>query len=265
MSQDPFEVHPFSEGEAKVAVDPMRKAQELMRPALPRRFYTDVTVEPRAEGHVVLLDGRAVKTPGKLTLALPHGALAEAVADEWRAQEEVIDPGVMHLTRIVNSGIEAVPAKHAEVADAIAAYAGTDLLCYRADGPERLVERQQAHWGPVLAWAEQELGARFVLVEGIMPADQPQEALAAVRAAVGRFGALELAALYTVTTLTGSVVLALALAAGRIDADEAWAAAYVDEDWNAELWGQDAEAMRLREKKRAEFDAAVLVLQMLAG
>ena len=264
MSRDDFEIPQESGDQENGDRDPMRKAQALMRPALPKRFYTDVSVEPRAEGHVVLLDGRAVKTPGKLTLALPHGGLAEAVAEEWRAQVDVIDPGLMHLTRIVNSGIEAVPAKQAEVCDAIAAYAGTDLLCYRAEGPERLVERQRAHWEPVLAWVEETLGARFVLVEGVMPSEQPAAALAAIRAAVGRFGALELAALYTVTTLTGSVLLALALAAGRIDADAAWAAAHVDEDWNAELWGQDAEAMRLREKKRAEFDAAVMVLKMLA-
>ncbi|PTW61533.1 chaperone required for assembly of F1-ATPase [Breoghania corrubedonensis] len=258
MSNDLFEPQKLESD-----VDPIRKAQQMMRPKLPKRFYKDVSVEPRDEGHVILLDGRTVKTPGKMVLALPLAELAEAVAQEWRDQVDVIDPGAMHLTRIVNSGIEAVPARQAEVADAIAAYAGTDLLCYRADGPERLAQRQQAIWGPVLEWAEQDLGARLVLIEGIMPIDQPQEALAAIRGAVGRFGALELAGLYTVTTLTGSVLLALALAAGRIDADQAWAAAYLDEDWNAEQWGQDAEAMRLREKKRVEFDAAVLVLKML--
>ncbi|WP_321339806.1 ATP12 family protein [Breoghania sp.] len=245
--------------------DPMRKAQELMRPPLPKRFYKDVSVEARDEGHVVLLDGRTVKTPGKLTLALPLAELAEEVAEEWRAQAEVIDPGVMHMTRIANSGIEAVPAKHGEVADAVAAYAGTDLLCYRADGPERLVERQGEMWGPVHAWAEETLGVRFMLAAGIMPVEQPAETLAAVREAVGRYSPLELAALHTVTTLTGSVLLALALAAGKIDAERTWAAAYVDEDWNAELWGQDAEAMRLREMKQAEFQAAVKVLALLSA
>ncbi|WP_321502977.1 ATP12 family protein [Breoghania sp.] len=245
--------------------DPMRKAQELMRPALPKRFYKDVSVEAREEGHVVLLDGRTVKTPGKLTLALPLAELAEAVAEEWRAQVEVIDPGVMHMTRIVNSGIEAVPAKHQEVADVVAAYAGTDLLCYRADGPERLVERQAEIWGPVHAWAEKTLGTRLVLAQGVMPVEQPAETLAAIREAVRRFTSLELAALHTVTTLTGSVLLALALAAGEIDAERTWAAAHVDEDWNAELWGQDAEAMRLRETKQAEFEAAAKVLALLSA
>ncbi|MDJ0929937.1 ATP12 family protein [Breoghania sp.] len=260
MSRETFEEH-----EAQAGSDPIHKAQELMHPALPKRFYKDVTVEERDQGHVVLLDARPVKTPGKLTLALPLAGLAKAVAEEWRAQVEVIDPDTMHLTRIVNSGIEAVPARHGEVVEAVAAYAGSDLLCYRAEGPDRLVARQTDTWGPVLAWAESGLGARLMLVEGIMPVDQPEDALATVREAVGRFGALELAALHTVTTLTGSVLLALALAAGEIDADRTWAAAHVDEDWNAELWGQDAEAMQHRECKRAEFDAAVLILKAMVG
>lgn len=240
--------------------DPMRKAQEFMRPKLPKRFYKDVTTEKRGEGHVVLLDGRTVKTPGKHLLALPDERLAEAVADEWRAQETEINPDTMHLTRIANSGIEAVPAKFEAVADEIAKFAGTDLVCYRAQTPDRLVALQAEHWDPVLAWAEEALGARFVLAGGIMHVEQPAKALAAIREAVGGFDALALAALHTATTLTGSVLIALAVARGRLTPDEAWTAAFVDEDWNIEQWGADAEAMRQRQRKRAEFDAACFVL-----
>ncbi|AXS40858.1 ATP12 family protein [Breoghania sp. L-A4] len=240
--------------------DPVRKSQELMRRNLTKRFYKDVTVELRDEGHVVLLDGRQVKTPGKVTLALPDARLAEAVAAEWRAQKTHIDPGVMHLTRIVNSGIEAVPAKHAEVADDIAGYAGTDLLCYRAQSPERLVLQQARHWDPVLAWAEETFGARFILAGGVMHVAQPPHSLEAIRAAVRAYDSLHLAALHTATTLTGSVLLALALTQGHLTPDAVWAAAFVDENWNAELWGADAEALQTRALKRQEFDAAAFVL-----
>ena len=240
--------------------DPVRKAQELMRPKLPKRFYKDVTTELRDGGHVVLLDGRLVKTPGKLTLALPDARLAEAVAEEWRAQKVHIDPGTMHLTRIVNSGLEAVPGKHGQVADEIAGYAGSDLLCYRAETPQRLVEQQAQHWDPVLSWVEGTFGARFTLAAGIIHVAQSQEALAAIRKAVGAYAPMELAALHTATTLTGSVLLALALAHGRLDTDAVWAATFVDEDWNISVWGEDAEAARMRARKRAEFDAAAFLL-----
>lgn len=245
--------------------DPMRQAQQAMRTKMPKRFYKDVTTELRDEGHVVLLDGRMVKTPGKLTLALPDARLAEAVADEWRAQKTHIEPDTMHLTRIVNSGIEAVPPKREEVADEIAGYAGSDLLCYRVETPARLAERQAQHWDPVLGWIEKTFGARLTLAAGIIHVAQPEEALAAIRKAVGAFEPMQLAALHTATSLSGSVLLALALAHEHLDKDAAWAAAFVDENWNAELWGEDAEAARARARKHEEFGAAAFVLKSSAN
>lgn len=250
-------------GHDPVRSDPIRQAQRAMRTNMPKRFYKDVTVEQRDEGHVVLLDGRIVKTPGKLTLALRDARLAEAVADEWRAQETHILPDTMHLTRIANSGIEAVPPKREDVADEIAGYARSDLLCYRVETPERLAERHTQHWDPVLGWIEETFGARFTLAGGIVHVTQSDEALLAIRKAVGAFEPMQLAALHTATSLSGSVLLALALAHGHLDTDTAWAAACVDEHWNVELWGEDTEATRARARKREEFSAASFVLASL--
>ncbi|ADZ70204.1 ATP12 family chaperone protein [Polymorphum gilvum] len=241
-------------------VDPVERAKELARRELPKRFYTAATAAPAEGGFAVLLDGRAVRTPGKKALVLASKRLAEAVAAEWAAQEGVINPATMPLTRIANAAIDGVAERFAAVADEIAAYAGNDALCYRAGEPARLVERQTALWDPILEETGRALGGRFVLACGLMPVVQPAPLVAGFRAALERFSGLELAALSTVTSLTGSAVLALALAEGRLTADAVWTAAHVDEDWNAEQWGEDAEATRVRAAKRAEFDAAALIL-----
>lgn len=240
--------------------DPMRKAQEMMRPELPKRFYKVVSVDEREGRFQVLLDGRPVKTPGKLALALPDREFAEAVASEWDAQVERINPDVMHLTRIANSGIEAVPPKREAVADEIAKYAGADLLVYRAESPQGLADMQSENWDPVLRWAESALGARFTLAGGIMHVAQPEESLSIVRGEVGRHDPLGLAALHTVTSISGSVLLALAVSGRAVEPEAAWTAACVDEDWNIRQWGEDAEATRLRARKRDEFHAACFVL-----
>lgn len=246
------------------APNPMEAARRAMRPPLPKRFYKEASVGERDGMFVVLLDGRLARTPSRHPLALPSRALAEAVAAEWNALGETIDPARMPLTRLVNVAIDRVANEIAAVRAEIVRYAGSDLLCYRAGSPAGLVEAQAAAWDPVLDWARETFGARFTLAEGVTFAAQPAESVAAIRAQVARYAPpFALAALATATAITGSVLLALALARGRLSADEAWAAAHVDEQWNAGQWGEDIEAKRRLAARRAEFDAAAKVLALL--
>ncbi|WP_417770355.1 ATP12 family chaperone protein [Stappia sp.] len=252
----------LSELEGGGPVDPVERTRALSRRPLPKRFYKDVTLGAEEGGHVVLLDGRPVKTAGRKPLVLAEEALAEIVAQEWRAQGAEIDPQTMPLTRIANVAIDAVPEHAEDVADDVAAYAGNDLLFYRAESPQELVELQETRWGPVIAWAEARYGGRFVLAEGIMPVSQDAGLIARIRETLQPFPALRLTGLHVATTLSGSALLALALAEGRLTSDEAWAAAFVDEDWNIRLWGADPEAERVRAQRRRDFDAAAAVLSV---
>lgn len=243
------------------AKDPEQRARELSRRELPKRFYKAAEAAETESGFAIHLDGRPVKTPGKALLLLPTAELAKAVAAEWDAQEKVINPANMPLTRISNSAIDAIETRFDEVADDITRFCGTDALCYRAGEPDVLVSRQNELWDPVLNWAEELLGTRFVLIGGIIHQDQPADLLAAFRKRLDSLTPLQLAALHTATSLAGSAVLALALAEGRLSADDAWEAAHVEEDFNIERWGEDAEAAQIRAYKRAEFDAAALILK----
>jgi chaperone required for assembly of F1-ATPase len=238
--------------------DPSESARRNMR-ARRRRFYTSADVIEREAGFDVVLDGRPIRTPARHPLAFPNKALAEAVAAEWNGQGEFIEPERMPLTRLANTIIDGVVAAPDAVAAEVAKYLGSDLLFYRADGPERLVARQKQHWDPVLKWAQEKLGARFVTGTGVMPLLQPEQALVAARAAIPR-DPWRLGAVHAVTTLTGSALLALALADGAISCDAAWAAAHVDEDWNIELWGEDTLAAERRALRYAEMQAAGKVL-----
>lgn len=245
------------------AYDPVRSARSAMRPPLPKRFWKDVSVQSGPDGHCIALDGRPARTPGRTPLAFPHAALADAVAEEWRAVGEELDPGLMPLTRLANSSIDGVAAQKAEVAADAAKYAGSDLLCYRAETPQTLRERQAALWDPVLAWAGTDLQAPLRAGEGIVFHAQDEAALAGIRRAVDAVPApFGLAALHVLTTLTGSVLLALALAHGRLTSDQAWQAAHVDEDFQISQWGADDEARARRETRRREFEAAVLMLAL---
>lgn len=251
----------LSDLEAGGPVDPVERAKVLSRRELPKRFYKEATHAPHETGgHAVLLDGRVVRTAGRNPLLLPCEDLARAVAAEWSAQGREIDPLTMPLTRISNVAIDAVPERAAEVADDVAAYAGNDLLFYRADSPQELVELQQSHWGPVIARAEKRYGGRFVLAEGIMPVRQDAGLVGRLRETLTPLPPLRLAALHVATTLTGSALLALDLAEGESAPDAVWAAAFVDEDWNIRQWGEDADAGRVRALRRRDFDAAALVL-----
>jgi chaperone required for assembly of F1-ATPase len=241
----------------------MTKPGEPAR-GLPKRFYTSVSVEAKGPGdYHIRLDGRAVRTPAKAELAVPTAALAQAIAEEWQAQGTHIDPSSMPLTRLANSAIDGVTRREAEVRADIAKYAGSDLLCYRAEAPEALQRRQAEVWDPILRWAEQDLGARFTISIGLMPVAQPDAAKAAVARALEEYNGFALAALHVITTLTGSVLLALALARGRLTAEQAWAAAHVDEDWQISKWGEDAEAKTRTERRWADMHAASRMLTLL--
>lgn len=245
------------------------QGKNTMRPALPKRFYkiAEVGVHAAAEGttsYGISLDGRAVKTPKKRVLSVPTQAFAGAIAAEWSRQGTHIDPATMPLTRIANTAIDAVAEMMAEVAADIVQFAGSDLLCYRAEGPQALIARQAAAWDPVLAWAQKDLGTRFVLAQGVLPVEQPPRSLAAMASALQRFDAFELSALHIITTLTGSALLALAHARSFLASEAMWAAAHVDEDWQIEQWGADDEAQARRALRAQEFEAAVQVLEFLS-
>jgi chaperone required for assembly of F1-ATPase len=200
-----------------------------------------------------------VRTPAQRILAAPTRAVAEAIAAEWQVQGDVVDPSTMPLTRLANAIIDGVADRPQPVAGEIAKYLSSDLLFYRAASPAGLVERQHRHWDPVLAWAAQVLGARFALAEGVVHVAQPEHAIGAARAAIPE-GPWPLGALHAATTLTGSALLALALAHGKLSVEEAWQAAHVDEDWNMEQWGRDTPALERRAFRFAELKAAAVVL-----
>ena len=241
--------------------NPMEAARSAMRPPLRKRFYRRAEVAAAEGGFAVLLDGKPVRTPARRALTAPTRDLAQALASEWNAQAEVIDPARMPLTRLANAIIDAVGENAAAVAKKVEKYLGSDLVCYRAEAPQGLVSRQAQAFDPVLAWAHETLGARFVLVEGVMHAAQPDEAIAAARAVIPQ-DVWRLGAVSSLTTLTGSALLALALAQGAIDPEAAWTAAHVDEDWQMAQWGRDEIALAQRNNRRAEFDAAVTVLKL---
>jgi chaperone required for assembly of F1-ATPase len=249
----------FEEAASQPPQDPRDSARASARTPLRKRFYKEAGVADAEGGFAITLDGKPIRTPSGRQVVIPARALADAVAAEWAAQSEAIDPVTMPLTRIANSVVEGVIDRIELVSDDLAKYFETDLLFYRAGHPEGLVAREAAHWDPVLFWAAEALGAHFILSEGVMHVKQPDEALRAARDALPG-DAWSVAALHVVTTLTGSALLALALAHGVRDADQVWAAAHVDEDWNIDQWGVDDEAAARRATRLRDFQAAVAVL-----
>jgi chaperone required for assembly of F1-ATPase len=252
----------FDEVAGKSPLDPQEAVRRGTRTPQRKRFYTSVGVIEADGGFAVALDGKPIKTPSGKIVAVPKRAIADAMAAEWEAQKETIDPLTMPMTRFANSVVEAVVDQAGAVADDIAKYFNSDLLFYRAGHPEGLVAREAKHWDPVLFWAADELGAHFILAEGIVHVRQPDQAVAAARAALPD-DPWSIAATHVVTTLTGSALLALALSHGLLDADQVWAAAHVDEDWNAEQWGADEEAAERRAARSVDFRAAARILEVM--
>lgn len=251
----------FEDIYANEPTDPMESARRGARPTLRKRFFEKAGVSQEGSAFAVVLDGKSVKTPARRALAAPTQKLAQEIANEWGAQRELIDPAAMPLTRLANAVIDAVADNPEPVAQEIESYLGTDMVFYRADTPEGLVARQAEIWDPILEFARDKFGARFVLAQGVIHAAQPKEAVAAAAKAISR-EPWRLGALSTVTTLTGSALIALALAHGRLDAQTAWAAAHVDEDWNMQTWGRDEMALKRRDGRFAEMQAAATVLAL---
>jgi chaperone required for assembly of F1-ATPase len=209
-----------------------------------KRFYKDASVAAQGDGYAVLLDGRAVKTPAGNTLVLPSEKLASAIAAEWRGQGEEIAATGMPLLRLANTVIDGVAANRDDVIGAILRFGENDLLCYRAHQPPELMARQKSGWDPLLDWVAQSHGANMRVTEGLTHLDQPPAALAALRRVLERFGAFTLGGVHVIASITGSTVLALAVADGFISGARAFALSRIDETYQVEKWGEDAEAAK---------------------
>lgn len=216
-----------------------------------KRFWAQASAAEVPGGYAVHLDGRPVRTPGKAQMILPTRALADAVAAEWQAQTGEVRPALMPMTRMANSAIDKVAPQQDDIVAMLADYGGTDLLCYRATAPAELVARQAEGWDPLLDWAATALGARLRPTPGVMPVAQDAASLSRLAAALAGFTPFELAAVHDLVAIPGSLVLGLAVAGGRLDADAAFGLSRIDEIWQAELWGQDEEAAESEAFKRA--------------
>lgn len=242
--------------------NPLDAARRGTRPALRRRFYSTAAPVCVAAGHEVHLDGKPVNTPARRRLFVPTRSLVQLIADEWNAQHDVIDPARMPVTRLANAIIDGVTLAPEKVAADIARYVASDLLFYRAEEPQALRDRQAQHWDPILVWLGTEYGANFRSGDGIAYVAQPDEALVTIRDLIPS-DPWRLGPLHVLTTATGSALLALAVALGKIAPPTAWQAAYVDEDWNMEQWGRDEIALQRRASHFADFEAAAMMLATL--
>ncbi|HEX7782349.1 MAG TPA: ATP12 family protein [Sphingobium sp.] len=230
-----------------------------------KRFYKDAVTVPVDGGFAVHLDGRPVRTPARALLTLPTAAMGDAVASEWAAQGEEIDPRAMTATGFANAAIDQIAPNHATFAAGVARYGESDLLCYRADNPAPLVARQTAEWDPLLDWARDRYDIAFRVTTGILPVAQPEETLTRLSAVVAAFDSFMLAGLSTVVSIGGSLVCGLALVEGGYDTDSIWDATELDELWQAEQWGEDADAVQHRERRQAEFNAAAAFCRLAVG
>jgi chaperone required for assembly of F1-ATPase len=250
----------FEEASGKSPLDPEETVRRATRTPRRKRFYAKAGVTEAADGgFAITLDDKPIRTPSGRVLVAPHKEIADAIAAEWEAQSEDINPLAMPLTRFANSVVDAVVDRVDAVAEDVAKYFQSDLLFYRAGHPEALVAGEAALWDPPLFWAAEELGAHFILAEGIVHVRQPAPAVAAARAALPT-DPWSIAAVHVITTLTGSALLALALMRGVLDPDQVWAAAHVDEDWNIEKWGVDEEVAARRAARLVDFRAAARIL-----
>lgn len=226
-----------------------------------RRFYKEAS----ADAGRIFLDGRPIKTPGRVDLAVQSPALADAIAAEWNAQGETIDPRAMPFTGFANAAIDRIAPDTDAFAKGLAVYGESDLLYYRAEGPQRLVDRQTEQWDPLLAWARRRYDVNFTVTSGIIHRLQPQATVDQLTQAVFARDAFELAGLSPLVTVSGSLVIALALAEGAVDLEAAWNAAALDELWQIEQWGEDAEAAKALATRRKDFEAGHQFMTLLAG
>jgi len=251
----------FENSEDAAKHDPVAAARSASRPVLAKRFYKQVAFKASGNGFAILLDGKPVKTPGQRALLLSGENSAGIVAAEWQAQKIHINPLDMPATRIVNTAIDGVADESQAVFEDILRFAGSDLVCYRANSPAGLVREQQTHWDPVLDWMQADIGAQFEVTSGIVHVAQSKQAIAAFGARLKPYSdPIELACLHQFTSLTGSALIALALVEGFFNADTAWSAAHVDEDWNIKTSGKDDEAKLRRAQRWKEMAAAFALL-----
>lgn len=217
------------------------------------------------DGYTVLLDTRPVRTPAKAPLVVPTRGLAEAIAAEWDAQREFLDPNTMPVTKGANAAIDKVSVQREEVIGLLAEYGDSDLLCYRAAGPESLIKRQAEGWDPMLDWAANALGARLFVGEGVMHVPQTARALALLRAELAALDDFALAAVHDLISISGSLVLALAVTRGVLSEDEAWRLSRIDEHWQIEQWGEDEEAAASEQSKQEAFRNAARFYRLSQG
>jgi chaperone required for assembly of F1-ATPase len=223
----------------------------------PKRFWKAVTIHPHADGFAVHLDARHARTPGKAPLILPSRAMADAVAAEWQAQQGLVKPETMPFTRGANTAIDKVAPQMGVIVADLASYGGTDLLCYRATGPQALVDRQNAGWNPLLDWSAEALNAPLHHVPGVMHIAQPEASLARLHALVAAMQPFQITGFHDLVQLSGSLILALAVTRGRLTPDAAWGLSRIDETWQIEAWGDDEDAAATVEIKRLAFHQAV--------
>lgn len=230
-----------------------------------KRFWSEAAVHRTADGYAVHLDARPLRTPAGRSLLLPTSAMAEAVAEEWQAQQDVVEPDTMPMTRAANSALDKVAVQRDAVIGLLAGYGGTDLLCYRAEGPGELIAREAADWDPLLGWAEARFGSRLAVTSGIMPVDQTSEAVSRLSAPMMAMGDIVLTGFHDLVTLSGSLVIALAVYEDRVGAEDGWRISRIDEDWQAEVWGIDEEAAEEAEIKRQAYLDADRVIGLARG
>ncbi len=254
----------LEEIEAAAIKDPMRVASLSAKSQLRKRFYQAVSIGKTNNGYNILLDGKPIKTPsGKQLIALNRN-VGTLLTAEWDAQDGVIDPQTMPVTRLINTSIDGVTDDMQPVKDDIVKFSGSDLVCYRAGSPAELVTKQKKHWDPLINWAEHAFGARFIVQTGIMHILQPAESIDRFAGQIDQINCpVELSALHTVTSITGSALIALAIYQSEIEAMAGWNAAHVDEDWQISQWGEDSEAVNLRAARAREFDAAIMLMDAL--
>ena len=238
------------------------KLRDELKPVKIKKFYKIAAVKGKKAPFTVALDGRVIKTPLKAVLDLPTKALATAIAAEWNAQGEFIDIAAMHLTKFANNAVDQVAGRREDIVDEIVAYASSDLLCYRADTPQGLVDRQSECWDRVLKWAETQHQLNFICVAGIVYASQPIATLAKAHDFLSDMDSHKLTSIHNITILIGSALLAMAVVDGEMSDDEAWTAAHLDEDWNIDQWGTDEDAIIRRNLRRSEFNGILAFYQL---
>jgi len=238
-------------------VGPGKANRERDKQSFPKRFYKQAEVTPLDTGFTVELDGKGIKTPGRKPIIVPTENAAQLMADEWNAIETEINPLLMPATRLVNTAVDGVADEMQAVMEDVTRYAASDMLCYRADMPKELVEKQREHWDPVLDWVLETFHAHFEITSGIMSVAQPKDTITAFGNQLKQHAdPIKIACIHTFTSISGSALLALALAENHLTAETCWQAAHVDEDWNISRWGEDYEAAERRKQCWKDFEAA---------